>query len=219
MRVGTTLVLACLLFGRVAHADSTSVWEGNVRVGGIIEDEVGDRTLMQETFNIHEGVTFTKLHLNGRFNRDTHLYFDADNITMDGRRAQLDFRRTGLGRFRSRYDESDYLFDPDGSVLATRRDWWSTLSYMPRKWLWISGDYGLQTRRGDRIGYPDSAASALGTAYDSNLNRWRVEVQGNHSRGVSARAWPMTACRSTTGSTRATRATARWSRRTCACPG
>jgi len=181
MRVGVVgLVICAVLMPSQTRADSTSVWDGNVRVGGIIKDEEGDQSVMQETFNIHEGATITRLYLNGRFNRNTHLYLDADNLTLDGRRANLDLRRTGVGRFRSRYDESSYLFDPAGSVEATRRDFWSTLSLTPRQWLWLSGDYGLQTRRGERISFPAGVPSAIGTAYHSDLNRWRAQVQTSH---------------------------------------
>jgi len=185
MRIATWCLLVCAAVVPVrVHADSTSVWEGDLRVGGVIKDETGDMSAMQETFNVHEGVTITRFRLTGRFDRNTHLYVDGDNLTLDGRRASLDFRRTGTGRFRSRYDESDYVFDPSGSVLATRRDWWSTLSLTPRRWLWVSGDYNLQTRRGDRIGFPAGVESAIGNAYDSNLNRWRAQVQANHGSGV-----------------------------------
>lgn len=187
MRFAAVFVLTCavLAAGRAFADDSTSVWNGNIRLGGIVKDQVGDQSLMQETFNIHEGVTITKLYLDGRFNRNTRLYFDADNLTLDGKRATLDLRQSGLGHFRSRYDESAFIFDPSGAVQATRRDWWSTLSLTPRKWLTLSGDYGLQTRRGDRMSYPDSVQSNLGNAYDSNLNRWRVQVEGNHGSGVA----------------------------------
>jgi hypothetical protein len=186
MRIGVVLLLACgVLMPARARADSTSVWQGNVRVGGAMEDEEGDHSLVPETFNIHEGVTITKLFLNGRFNRDTHLYLDGDNLTLDGRRATFDLRRTGVGRLRSRYDESNTVFDPNGAVEATRRDWWSSLSLTPREWFSVSGDYTLQTRRGDRIGFPDGVESAIGTAYDSNLNRWRAQIEGHHDAGVS----------------------------------
>ncbi len=67
---------------------------------------------------------------------------------------------------------------------ATRRDWWSTLSLTPNRSFSVSGYYGLQTRRGNRIGYPNGVVSNLGTAYDSNLNRWRAQVEGNHGSGV-----------------------------------
>ncbi len=183
-RVAITFVLFALAAAGTARADSTSVWNGNVRVGGIIKDETGDLSVMQETFNIHDGVAITKLYLNGRFNRDTHLFFDADNLTQAGRRATLDLRRTGLGRFRSRYDESDFIFDPAGAVQSTRRDWWSSLSFTPNRSFAVSGDYALQTRRGDRLGYPNDVQSNLGDAYDSNLNRWRAQVEGNHGSGV-----------------------------------
>ncbi len=186
MRIGAVLLMTCTLFtaGR-AFADSTSVWQGNVRVGGAIKDEEGNRSVMQETFNIHEGLTFTKMHLDGRFNRDMHLYFDADNLTLAGRRANFDLRRTGWGYLRSRYDESEYVFDPAGATVATRRDWWSTVSISPRRGLTVSGDYGLQTGRGNRIGYPNGVNSALGNAYDSNLNRWRAQVEGSHGTGIA----------------------------------
>ncbi|HEU4929237.1 MAG TPA: hypothetical protein VFU38_05355, partial [Candidatus Krumholzibacteria bacterium] len=134
MRVGALLLVVCAMFPATrAWADSTSVWDGSVRLGGVIEDEEGDRSVMQETFNIHEGFTLTKLRLNGRFNRNTHLYIDADNLTLDGRRATLDLRRTGVGHFRSRYDENDFLFDPAGVTVSTRRDWWSNLTLTPQR--------------------------------------------------------------------------------------
>lgn len=188
MRRGWLWILAgAVLANTQARADSTSVWQGNVRLGGVVEDQDGDRSVMQETFNIHEGFGLTKLHLNGRFNSKTSLYFDADNLTFDGRRATFDLRQTGIARLRSRYDESLFIYDPSGAVDATRRDWWSSLSLTPRTWLWFSGDYNLQTRNGGRIGYPDSAQSAqgaLGTAYDADLHRWRVDAQARTSSGI-----------------------------------
>jgi hypothetical protein len=178
------ILTSAVLANAQARADSTSVWTGNLRVGGVIEDEDGDRSVMQETFNIHEGFGITKINLNGRFNRNTSLYFDADNLTFDGRRATLDLRQAGIARLRSRYDESLFIYDPSGSLDATRRDWWSSLSLTPRKWLWFSGDYDLQTRSGDRVGYPDGVQSALGTSYETDLNRWRVDAQARSASGI-----------------------------------
>ena len=186
MRTGMICLLMCALLALgEARADTTSVWQGNLRAGGVVKDEEGDRSLVYETFNFHEGLTITKLFLNGRFNRNTHLHFDADNLTLDGRRGNIDLRRTGVGRFRSRYDESNYVFDPSGALETTRRDWWSSLSLTPRRWLWVSGDYGLQTKRGDRSGFPDGVESSLGTAYDTDLNRWHAQVQASHGSGVA----------------------------------
>ncbi len=175
---------SAMLIAGSARADSTSVWDGGIRMGGIVKDEVGDQSVMQETFNVYEGYSVTSLYLKGRFNPKTHLRFNLNDINLDDRNGTLDFRRTGMLHFRSRYDESRFVFDPAGAVDAMRRDFWSTLSLTPAKWIWLSADYGLQTREGDRIGYPSGVQSALGTTYDFDLNRYRIEAQMRASNGI-----------------------------------
>lgn len=177
---------AALLSGAEAQADSTSVWEGHLRLGGVIKDETGDVSLMQETFNIYEGFSVSSIYLKGRFDDRSHLRLDVSDINRDNRRGYLEYRRTGVARLYSRYDESRFIFDPDGAREASRRDWWTTLSLTPSKRVRVSGDYNLQTRRGERIGFPAGTESALGDAYDSNLNRWRIEAQGTTDRGAGA---------------------------------
>ena len=44
--------MLCLFCAGAARADSTSVWDGRVRMGGILIDETGDASVMQETFNL-----------------------------------------------------------------------------------------------------------------------------------------------------------------------
>ena len=178
------LLASVLALPATATADSTTVWDGRVRMGGILKDENGDRTTTQETFNIHEGYSLSSLYLNGRFNPLTHLRLDLTDINLDDRRGTFDFRKTGILAARARYDESRYLFDPAGAVSASRKDLWSTVSVTPSRWIWFSGDYGLQKREGDRIGFPEGVQSILGSAYDSQLHRYRAEVQARSNNGV-----------------------------------
>ena len=173
-----------MLVAGSAVADSTSVWDGRVRMGGIVKDETGDQSVMQETFNVYDGFSVTSLYLKGRFNPRTHLRFDLNDINLDDRNGTLDFRRSGVLHFQSRYDESRFVFDPAGAVDASRKDFWSTLSLTPAKWFWFSADYGLQTREGDRLGYPSGTQSALGSTYDSDLNRYRIEAQMRAPNGI-----------------------------------
>jgi len=173
-----------MLVAGSAVADSTSVWDGQIRMGGIVKDETGDKSVMQETFNVYEGFSVTSLYLQGRFNPRTHLRFDLNDINLDDRNGQLEFRRSGVFSLRSRYDESRFVFDPVGALDASRKDFWSRLSLTPTKWFWLAADYNLQTREGDRLGYPSGVQSALGTRYDSDLNRYRVEAQMRASSGI-----------------------------------
>jgi len=156
-------------------------WDGKLRLGGIFLDQTGDRTAMQETFNIYDGFSVSSIYLNGNRNPRTHLLLDLTDINLDDRRGNLEYRQSGLLRFRSRYDESRYVYDPAGTVDSRRRDWWSSLMVTPMKSLWISGDYGLQTRRGDRLGYTGDPVGWLGNAYDSDLHRWQVQAQAREA--------------------------------------
>ena len=151
-----------------------------------MKDESGDLSVMQETFNIYEGFSVSSIYLKGRFDDRSHLRLDLSDVNRDNRKGIFEYRRTGVARLYSRYDESRFIFDPSGNTEANRRDWWSTLSFTPSKNLWLSGDYNLQTRRGDRVGFPDATPGAIGDAYNSNLHRWRIEAQGRGSRGEGA---------------------------------
>ncbi len=178
MAIAGTLIAASA--ASVAHAESWS-WDGKLRLGGIILDEEGDRTTMQETFDVYDGFSVSSIYLNGHKDPKTHLKLDLTDINLDDRRGTFDYRQSGLVRFRSRYDESRYVYDPAGTVDSRRRDWWSSLMVTPYKSLWISGDYELQTRRGDRLGYTGEPVGWLGTAYDSDLHRWQLRAQAEES--------------------------------------
>jgi hypothetical protein len=180
---------AMLALGVMATAGSARaqawVWDGRLRLGAIYKDETGDRTTMQETFNLYDGFAVSSLYLDAHRNPKTHLLLDLTDVNLDDRRGSLDFRRSGLLHFNSRYDQSRFLYDPAGNVDARRRDWFSTLSLTPAKVWSLSADYGLQTRRGDRLGLTGPPAGWLGTGYDSDLHHWQVEAEAHHpSSGI-----------------------------------
>jgi hypothetical protein len=120
-------VISCLVCATIARADSTAVWEGRVRAGGILIDETGDQSVMQETYNLYEGFSLSSLYLKGHTNPRTHLLLDLTDINLGDRRGRLDFRRVGSLHLESRYSENRFVFDPAGAVDARRRNSQSTL--------------------------------------------------------------------------------------------
>jgi hypothetical protein len=176
-------LLACTA-SVAAAADADSHWDGRVRLGGIYFDETGDATTMPETYNVYDGFTLSSIYLKGNSDARTHLLLDLTNINQDARRGVLDFRRTGTLRLQSRYTESRWVFDPAGSVDATRSNWWTSLSLTPSRYFWFTADYGLQTRDGNRIGLYPGREGWLGTEYDSKLHRYRLEAQARADNGI-----------------------------------
>lgn len=145
-----------------AYADY-GTWEGKVRMGGIWLDETGDESTMPETYNIYDGFMLSSIYLKGRRDERTHLTLDLSDINQDNRKGYLDFRRTGMLHFRSRYTESRWVFHPIEAVDAGRKNWSNTLSWTPKKYLWFSADYNLQTRDGNRIDLHPGDEGWLGT--------------------------------------------------------
>jgi hypothetical protein len=178
------MALAAGVAAAQTESAAESHWEGRVRAGGIYFDETGDATTMPETYNIYDGFSLSSIYLKGRTNPRTHLLLDLSDINLDNRKGTLDFRRTGTMRFLSRYTESRWLFDPAGTVDASRTNWWNTLSWTPSKSVWFSGDYSVQTRDGNRIGLTPGYEGWLGTAYDSKLHRYRLEAQARANNGI-----------------------------------
>lgn len=184
VRRAAIVSLGVLMFAGVTDAVRAESWgwDAKLRMGGVFVDQTGDRTTMQEMFNVYDGFSVSSIYFNGHRDPKTHLLLDLTDINRDDRRGNLDFRHSGLIHFHSRYDESRYVFDPAGTVDARRRDWFSSLMVTPNRSIWISGSYGLQTRNGDRLGYTGDPVGWMGTAYDSDLHRWQVRAQGNESK-------------------------------------
>jgi hypothetical protein len=165
------------------HADSWK-FDGKVRAGGVWFDKTGDESTMPETYDIYDGFMLSSIYLKGRSGPRTHVMLDLTDINQDDRRGVLDFRRTGMLHFRSRFTQSRWVFDPVGSVDAGRKNWDNTLSYTPKKYLWFSADYNLQTRDGNRMGLNPGYEGWLGTEYDTKLHRYRVEGQIRADNGI-----------------------------------
>jgi len=164
-------------------ADS-QIWDGKVLMGGVWLDQTGDESAMPETYDIYDGFFLSSLFLKGRPDDRTHLMLDLTDINQDNRKGVLDVRRTGMLHFRSRYNESRWVFDPTTTVDAARKTWDNKLTYTPLKYLWLSADYNLQVRDGNRIDLHPGYEGWLGNEYDNKLHRYRLEAQAHTDNGI-----------------------------------
>jgi hypothetical protein len=168
----TTIVL-CLM----AVPASAGPWDATVQLGGIVVDEQGDRSTVQETYNIYDGFNVTRLRLSGNPGVGNYLLFDLREINLDSRKGNFLFRRPGTFRLTGRLDQHRQVFDPDRSVNADRTDWNFGARFTPRKWVTLTADYNLLRRDGHRLSFPEGAESVLGTQYDSNLHNGRLAAE------------------------------------------
>jgi len=185
MRMRTILAtLGTLAVALVAPTSSSAALNGTVKVGGVILDEEGDRSAVQETYNVYDGFSIPQISLNGTLGARDHVLLDLREINLDSRQGNLAYRRPGLFKLTAGFDQGRQVFDAGRGITSERKDWKAGARFTPNRWLGLSGQFGYLTRKGDRLPFPAGTASQLGSGYDNAL--WNAdlsaEVRG-HRRG------------------------------------
>lgn len=186
MRAKTfTSALVALIALNASSASPTTV-DGTVKLGGIIVDEKGDLSTVQETYNIYEGFSVTEVNLEGAFNAQNHFRLFLHNVNLDSRRGEALYRVPGTLKLTGGYDQHRQVFDPSRAVTSDRKEWRFGAWYSPVKWMRFSGQYNDLARNGARLSFPTGTASALGNRYDNVLRTGQVSAEASQSgRGVA----------------------------------
>ena len=149
---------------------------GTIKLGGVIVDEdAGDLSAMQETYNIYEGFSATQLRLGGNFSPKTYFTLNLNDINLDNRKSDFQFWVPGRFRFFTTYDQHRQVFDPDRVTNSNRKDLRFGAWFNPSEHFTLTADYDRQTRDGERVGFPIGTASELGDGYDDVLQTGKIE--------------------------------------------
>ncbi len=187
MRMRTLATLPALLVVTLGAAPlQAGTWNGTVKLGGVLLDEQGDRSTVQETYNIHEGFSITQLRLAGTPNPESYLMIDLREINLDGRQANLLYRRPGKLKLTASLDQHRQVFDPERNVTSDRRDWNLGAHLTPARWINLTGSLNYLTRVGDRLSYPGGTNSVLGGRYDNSLSSGRFSAEARKGGKVAA---------------------------------
>jgi hypothetical protein len=181
-----TIAIATLLTAGIVVLAASPAWpgtmEGTVKVGGVIKNESGDRSTVQETYGIYDGFSLTQIRLTGSLDPGNYLSLDLREINLDSRQGDFLFRRPGTFKLTANFDQSRYVFDPDRVTTAERKDWRVGAQYTPYRWLNINGSYNYLMREGERLPYPPGTESVLGESYDNVLQTGLISVEAQKDR-------------------------------------
>ena len=97
MRTKTLLTVSiALVVLLIASPLGAGTWDGTIKLGGIITDEEGDLSAVQETYNIHDGFAISQFRIAGKPGPRDYLMLDLKEINLDGRQGKFLFRRPGF---------------------------------------------------------------------------------------------------------------------------
>jgi hypothetical protein len=181
-----TAIALTLIATLAASAHSAGTLDGTVKLGGIIMNQSGDRSAVQETYNIHDGFSLAQVHLNGTL--DPHHYFALDlrDINLDSRQGDFVYRIPGTFKLTAGFDQHRQIFSPEGRVNSGRKDWKAGAQLTPAPWLGLSGGFNVLTRDGDRLPFPAGTLSVLGNRYDNTLKSGDVTAEVHKGRRGAA---------------------------------
>jgi len=192
MRASTIAVPGVLLVVLLAaSAPRAAALDGSVKLGGLIMNQTGDRSAVQETYDLYDGFSISELRLSGMIDERRYVRLDLREVNLDSRRGDFLYRVPGTLQLSAGFDQSRRIFSPDGGVDARRREWRTGAQLTPARWLTLSGTFQQQGRDGDRLSYPAGTASVLGTRYDNTLNSGELTAEvrrGRRGGGITYRA-------------------------------
>ncbi len=180
----TTVTAICLtlVVTLAASTASTGTLDGTVKLGGIIMNQTGDRTTVQETYNVYDGFSLAQISLNGTFDPRHYFALDLRDINLDSRQGDFVYRVPGTFKLTAGYDQHRQIFSPEGLVHSGRRDWKAGAQLTPIPWLGLSGGFNYLTRDGDRLPFPTGTVSVLGNRYDNALKNGEVTAEVHKDR-------------------------------------
>jgi hypothetical protein len=177
-----TSLLAALAIVLAAPPLGAASWEGTIKLGGIVLDEDGDLSTVQETHNIYDGFSISQIRLVGAPTPNNYLMLNLRDLNLDGRKGELLYRRPGAFKLTASYDQHRQVFDAQRETNSERRDWNFGAGWTPAKWLRLSGYLNVQNREGNRLSYPAGTVSVLGTAYDNQLVTGSLSAEARKDR-------------------------------------
>ena len=180
----TTITAICvtLVVTLAASAPSAGTLDGTVKLGGIIMNQTGDRTAVQETYNLYDGFSLAQISLNGTFDPRHYFALNLRDLNLDSRQGDLVYRVPGTFKLTAGYDQHRQIFSPEGRVNSGRKDWKVGAQFTPIPWLGLSGGFNYLTRDGDRLPFPSGTVSVLGNRYDNALKNGEVTAEVHQDR-------------------------------------
>jgi hypothetical protein len=177
-----------LVLAAQAAFPATKQIDGTVKLGGITKDEqYGDLSSVQETYNIYEGFNVAQLLINGLLGPRHYFTLNLRDINFDDRKANLLYRSPNMLSLNSSFRQNRYVFDPERDVTSDRKVWGVDVAFKPAKSFNVLANYHFNKRKGDRRSYPlETTDSWLGTGYDYTQQSGGVEGEWMRDRRRAA---------------------------------
>lgn len=142
-----SLILLLVLSGSAYGVDL----EGTVRVGQVIVDEEGDRSVEQGSFNIYEGMAFSLENLKYNTASGIRVRGDFKNVTLNNRNITFGVSKSSTFGVTVRNNRYRRIYSSEGDSFTRRTRSSGDLWVQPHKYVRLYGGYGLTAKKGQML--------------------------------------------------------------------
>ena len=156
----------CTLCVDPAVTQEAPVYYGYIKLGMVAISQSGDAASMRESDNLSNGLTLSKVILNGKLAKNNMISLDIENVTEHQMNGSLEFAASGVFDIRFDGRRLRYLQPGAGTPEFSREFKGVTANLTPQRWLTIYGGLSSQDKHGDRAALLTDGLDFPGTTYD-----------------------------------------------------
>lgn len=170
-------VLALLLLSSVAYS---SAGRGDVILGYVFLDEVGNLSVNHSTFNDYEGAALSMENLWYRFDNGLRLRADLRNITLNNRNLRATIGQAGLFGVSLFHNKYRRPYDFEGGRFTKRNRTGGSIWAFPHKYVKLFAGGSLVNKSGSVVELFDATAPGAGLTTDYTHSNYNGGVRFNY---------------------------------------
>ena len=179
-----TIIFVFALLGLAAVGVRAGNGEGTVKVGYVLLDEEGNRSVEHSTFNQYEGLGLSFERFRYNFDNGLRLGADLKRITLNNRNLSLALEKSGLFGIRTYNNQYRRTYNFEGSTFTRRHRTGASAWFVPHKYFKVfgGGDYvGKSGRMSDwfDLNQPEVVEDVDFTQFSYNIG-----LRANHRGGM-----------------------------------
>ncbi|MFH2054407.1 MAG: hypothetical protein ABIJ61_00485, partial [bacterium] len=181
------LVIAGLLSNLLFTTSMAQDLSGRLKLGYVIVDDEGNRSVDRSAFNYYEGGSFSLEGLRYRFDNGMRLRGDLQHLTMNNRNLSLGLDKAGLFGIAISHHKYRRIFSFEGDKATKRHRTGGKLWVQPHRYVKLFGGADYVQKQGDLLPFYDAATPPTTEIFDYSQLSLNGGVEANYL-GRSLRA-------------------------------
>ncbi len=178
-----TIIVLSLVF-MVTGATAAGDGGGDIKLGYTFNDDEGNRSVNQSTFNYYEGAALSFENFKYQFNNGIYLNADLKRITLNNRNLQFGVTKPGLFGISVNNNQYRRIYSFSGDNYTRRHQTGGSLWIRPHRYIKLFGGASFYGKSGQAVEWYDLIDGSMPTTVDYKQSLIKGGGQINYQGGM-----------------------------------